>query len=146
MRRPGLFCQDGLVPIGSESAFPLRVGNGAITLSSSPANPPAPAERKPMDVIVGPALALIYHLIELYTWVLIIGVIMSWLISFNVINLSNQFVRMIYDVVTRLTEPLLSRIRNFLPDLGGVDISPVILILLLWFAKDVIARLALRLC
>ena len=98
-----------------------------------------------MDVIVGPALALIYHLIELYTWVLIIGVIMSWLISFNVINLSNQFVRMIYDVVTRLTEPLLSRIRNFLPDLGGVDISPVILILLLWFAKDVIARHALRL-
>ncbi|HBS38903.1 MAG TPA: hypothetical protein DEA75_10900 [Rhodobacteraceae bacterium] len=97
-----------------------------------------------MDVVIGPALALLYHLIELYTWVLIIGVIMSWLITFNVINLSNQFVRMIYDVVTRLTEPLLSRIRAILPDLGGVDISPVILILLLWFAKDVIARLALR--
>jgi len=97
-----------------------------------------------MDVVIGPALALIYHLIELYTWVLIIGVIMSWLIAFNVINLSNQFVRMVYDVVTRLTEPLLGRIRAFLPDLGGVDISPVILILLLWFAKDVIARLALR--
>jgi len=74
----------------------------------------------------------------------IIGVIMSWLIAFNVINLSNQFVRMIYDVVSRLTEPLLGQIRRFLPDLGGVDISPVILILLLWFAKDVIARLALR--
>jgi YggT family protein len=97
-----------------------------------------------MDVVIGPALALLYHLIELYTWVLIIGVIMSWLIIFNVINLSNQFVRMIYDVVTRLTEPLLSRIRAMLPDLGGVDISPVILILLLWFAKDVIARLAVR--
>ena len=86
-----------------------------------------------MDVVIGPALALLYHLIELYTWVLIIGVIMSWLITFNVINLSNQFVRMIYDVVTRLTEPLLSRIRAMLPDLGGVDISPVILILLLWY-------------
>ncbi len=97
-----------------------------------------------MDVIIGPGLALIYHLIELYTWVLIIGVIMSWLIAFNVINLSNQFVRMIYDVVTRLTEPLLGPIRRFMPDLGGVDISPVILILLLWFAKDVIYRLALR--
>jgi YggT family protein len=97
-----------------------------------------------MDVVIGPALALLYHLIELYTWVLIIGVIMSWLITFNVINLSNQFVRMIYDVVKRLTEPLLSRIRAMLPDLGGVDISPVILILLLWFAKDVIARLAVR--
>ena len=97
-----------------------------------------------MDVIVGPALVLIYHLIELYTWVLIIGVIMSWLIAFNVINLSNQFVRMVYDVVTRLTEPLLGPIRRFLPDLGGVDISPVILILLLYFAKDVIGRLALR--
>lgn len=98
-----------------------------------------------MDVIIGPALFLIYNLIELYTWVLIIGIIMSWLIAFNVINLSNQFVRMIYDVVTRLTEPLLSKIRSFLPDLGGVDISPVILILLLWFAKDVVGRLALRL-
>ena len=97
-----------------------------------------------MDVVIGPALALLYHLIELYTWVLIIGVIMSWLTTFNVINLSNQFVRMICDVVTRLTEPLLSRIRAMLPDLGGVDISPVILILLLWFAKDVIARLAVR--
>lgn len=97
-----------------------------------------------MDVVVGPALGLLYQLINLYTWVVIIGVIMSWLIAFNVINLSNQFVRMIYDVVTRLTEPLLGQIRRFLPDLGGVDISPVILILLLWFAKDVIARLAMR--
>ena len=97
-----------------------------------------------MDVVVGPALALLYHLIDLYTWVVIIGVVMSWLIAFNVINLTNQFVRMIHDVVTRLTDPLLAQIRRFLPDLGGVDISPVILILLLWFAKDVIARLALR--
>ncbi len=97
-----------------------------------------------MDVVIGPVLTLIYSLIELYTWVLIIGVILSWLISFKVINLSNQFVRMVYDVVTRLTEPLLGRIRALLPDLGGVDISPVILILLLWFAKDVIARLAVR--
>lgn len=97
-----------------------------------------------MDVVAGPLLALLYHLIELYTWVLIIGVITSWLIAFNVINLSNQFVRMLYDIVTRLTEPLLAPIRRILPDLGGVDISPVVLILLLWFAKDVIARLALR--
>lgn len=97
-----------------------------------------------MDVVVGPTLGLLYQLINLYTWVVIIGVIMSWLIAFNVINLSNQFVRMIYDVVTRLTEPLLAQIRRFLPDLGGIDISPVLLILLLWFAKDVIARLAMR--
>ena len=97
-----------------------------------------------MDVVAGPALILVYHLIDLYTWVLIIGVILSWLIAFNVINLSNQFVRMVYEVVTRLTEPLLGPIRRILPDLGGVDISPVILILLLWFVKDVIARLAMR--
>jgi YggT family protein len=107
-------------------------------------NTDKPTESTNMDVIIGPGLALIYHLIELYTWVLIIGVIMSWLIALNVINLSNQFVRLVYDVVTRLTEPLLGPIRRFLPDLGGVDISPVILILLLWFAKDVVYRLALR--
>jgi len=130
----------------------LRVGGQAITFSGVRAHRPghrvrystSSTEKTLMDVIIGPALALIYHLIELYTWVLIIGVIMSWLIAFNVINLSNQFVRMIYDVVTRLTEPLLGPIRRFLPDLGGVDISPVILILLLWFAKDVVYRLALR--
>ena len=98
-----------------------------------------------MDVIIGPALGLIFQLLKLYTWVIIIGVIMSWLIHFNVINLSNQFVRMVYDVVTRLTEPLLSKIRGFLPDLGGVDISPVILILLLYFAQNVVANLALKL-
>ena len=77
-----------------------------------------------MDVVVGPALGLIYQLINIYTWVVIIGVILSWLIAFNVINLSNQFVRLIYDVTSRLTEPLLAPIRRFMPDLGGVDISP----------------------
>lgn len=97
-----------------------------------------------MDVVVGPALVLVYHIIDLYTWVVIIGVIMSWLIHFNVINLGNQFVRMIYEVVVRLTEPLLAPIRRLMPDLGGVDISPVLLILLLWFAKDVVARTALK--
>ncbi len=89
-----------------------------------------------MDVIAGPVLWLLFRLIDLYTWVVIIGVIMSWLIAFNVVNLSNQFVRMIYEVVTRLTEPVLAPIRRVLPNLGGVDISPVLLILLLWFAKD----------
>ena len=73
-----------------------------------------------MDVVVGPALALLYQLIDLYTWVVIIGVIMSWLIAFNVINLSNQFVRMVYDMVVRLTEPLLAQIRRFLPNLGSI--------------------------
>ncbi len=97
-----------------------------------------------MDVIAGPVLELIYRLIDIYVWVLIIGVIMSWLISFNIINLSNQFVRTVYEVINRLTEPLLRPIRRILPDLGGVDISPVILILLLYFAQSVIARLAMR--
>ena len=97
-----------------------------------------------MDVIAGPVLELIYRLIDIYVWVLIIGVIMSWLIAFNIINLSNQFVRTVYEVINRLTEPLLAPIRRILPDLGGVDISPVILILLLYFAQGVIARLAMR--
>jgi len=97
-----------------------------------------------MDVIAGPLLELIYRLIDIYVWVLIIGVIMSWLIAFNIINLSNQFVRTVYEVINRLTEPLLRPIRRILPDLGGVDISPVILILLLYFAQSVIARLAMR--
>ncbi|MDZ7628578.1 MAG: YggT family protein [Parvularculaceae bacterium] len=68
-------------------------------------------------------------IIQLYSFVLIVTVIMSWLISFNVINRHNQFVDAIWKTCTGLTEPLLRPIRNLLPNMGGIDISPIILIL-----------------
>ncbi|PKQ09770.1 MAG: hypothetical protein CVT73_00900 [Alphaproteobacteria bacterium HGW-Alphaproteobacteria-12] len=83
-------------------------------------------------------LSLIDALISLYIWVIIIGVVLSWLIAFNVINTHNRFVYLVADTINRLTEPALRPIRNVLPNLGGIDISPVILLLLLFFIQNLI--------
>ena len=83
-------------------------------------------------------LNLIDNLISLYIWILLIAVVASWLISFNVINTNNRFVYVVVDFLYRVTEPALRPIRRFLPNLGGLDISPVILILILVFARDLI--------
>jgi YggT family protein len=85
-------------------------------------------------------LNFIAMVITLYMWVIIISVILSWLIAFNVINRHNQFVYMVADSMQRLSEPALRPIRRILPDLGGLDISPVILILVLVFLRDVVIR------
>lgn len=83
-------------------------------------------------------LNLLVSLISIYVWVLIIGVVLSWLIAFNVVNTQNRFVYMVADTINRLTEPALRPIRNLLPNLGGIDISPVILILLLFFVQNLL--------
>ncbi len=87
-----------------------------------------------------PLLNFISMVITLYMWVIIISAILSWLIAFNVINRHNQFVYMIADSLQRLTEPALRPIRRALPDFGGLDISPVVLILGLIFLRDVVIR------
>jgi YggT family protein len=74
--------------------------------------------------------------LNLYTWVLIISAIFSWLYAFNVINSSNQFVNSIGRMLYNLTEPALRPIRRILPDLGGIDISPVILLLIIFFIRS----------
>lgn len=83
-------------------------------------------------------LNFIAMVITLYMWVIIISAILSWLIAFNVINRHNQVVYMIADTLQRLSEPALRPIRRNMPDLGGIDISPVILILALIFLRDVV--------
>ena len=78
------------------------------------------------------------NIINLYIWVLIINVIMTWLVAFNVLNTSNRFVYSILDISYRLTAPPLNFIRRFLPNLGSIDISPVILILGLIFFRNLV--------
>jgi YggT family protein len=85
-----------------------------------------------------PLIGFIVLVIDLYIWVVIIGAILSWLIAFNVVNTSNRFVYTVADVLYRVTEPALRPIRNVIPNLGGIDISPVILILFLLFIRDVV--------
>jgi len=81
---------------------------------------------------------LIDKVIDIYTWIVIAGAIMSWLVAFGVVNISNKFIRMVVDVLYRLTEPVLRPIRRILPNLGGVDISPVILLLGLFFVRSLL--------
>ena len=76
--------------------------------------------------------------LQIYTWLLIISAILSWLIAFNVLNTRNQFVSTVWDMLYRITEPALRPIRNMLPNMGGIDISPIILLLIIFFIERVI--------
>ena len=92
-------------------------------------------------IIIDPLFRVLMIAIDLYIWLVIIGAILSWLVAFNVINSSNQLVYLILDFLYRITEPALRRIKRFLPNLGGIDISPVILILALIFTQMVLANM-----
>jgi len=81
-------------------------------------------------------LNLVSTVISIFIWLLIAQAVLSWLVAFGIVNRHNRVVATIGDFLWRVTEPLLRPIRRVLPDLGGIDISPVILILLLWFLRD----------
>ena len=78
---------------------------------------------------------LVLQILKLYSYVVIVNVIVSWLIAFNILNTQNRFVYSILEFSYRLTDPILNKIRRFLPNLGSLDISPIILLLLLWFIE-----------
>jgi len=83
-------------------------------------------------------LEIVLLLLDLYVWVLIIMIVLSWLISFNVINTRNQFVASVLQVVSALTEPLLRPIRRYVPNFGGLDLSPIVLFIAIYFVQRVI--------
>ena len=83
-------------------------------------------------------LYVILLVLDLYIWLLIAAAVLSWLVAFNVVNARNQFVAMIGDFLYRITEPVLRPIRRIMPNLGGIDISPVIVILLIILIENVI--------
>ena len=85
-----------------------------------------------------PLIGFIVLVIDLFIWVVIAGAILSWLIAFNVVNTSNRFVYTVAEMLYRITEPALRPIRSVIPNLGGIDISPVILILFLLFIRVVV--------
>ncbi len=78
---------------------------------------------------------LMFQIINIYEWIVIIHVIFSWLVSFNILNTQNRFVFIILDFSYRATSPILDRIRNYIPNLGQIDITPIVLLLALWFVK-----------
>ena len=81
---------------------------------------------------------LLDSIITIYLWIIILNAILSWLVAFNVLNTQNRFVFSVLDVTYKLTDPALNKIRRFIPTFGQIDISPVILILLLMFLRNLI--------
>ena len=78
---------------------------------------------------------LVLQILKLYSYVVIANVIISWLIAFNVLNTQNRFVYSILELSYRLTDPILNKIRRFMPNLSSLDISPIVLLLLIWFIE-----------
>ena len=83
-------------------------------------------------------LILFNDIVRLYIWILIVNAVASWLVAFNVINTSNRFVYSVLEISHKLTNPPLRLIRSFMPNLGTVDISPIVLILALVFLRNFI--------
>ncbi|MFA7431010.1 MAG: YggT family protein [Rhodospirillaceae bacterium] len=97
-----------------------------------------------MDVVLLPLIQIIHVAINLFIWALIISAILSWLVTFNVVNPRNQFVYMVGNFLYRITEPALRPLRRVIPIMGGIDLSPIALILILWFIQGVLTQLAMR--
>lgn len=93
---------------------------------------------------MGPLMRLTIMVVDLYIWVVVIGVVYSWLTAFKVINVSNRFVYMIGEFVYRATEPALRPIRRIMPNLGNFDLSPIVLIVILIFAKDILIQVFIK--
>ena len=91
-----------------------------------------PRYKSPM---ANPIIALINLLLDLYWWVVIIAVIVSWLIAFNVINTYNNFVRSLLRGLEALTEPVFRRVRKVVPPMGGLDLSPLVVLVVIWFLQ-----------
>tara|TARA_B110000014_G_C19621862_1_gene328701 strand:- start:225 stop:515 length:291 start_codon:yes stop_codon:yes gene_type:complete len=81
---------------------------------------------------------LLDSIITIYLWIIIINAILSWLVAFNILNTQNRFVFSILDATYKMTDPALNKIRRYIPTFGSIDISPVILILLLMFLRNII--------
>lgn len=86
-------------------------------------------------------LTLVSQLIEFYIWIIIASAVLSWLVAFDVVNMRNRFVFLFGDALNRLTEPAYRRIRRYLPDMGGIDLSPIVLIFGLMFLRNLMREL-----
>ena len=85
--------------------------------------------------MLNPIAALLIEVLELYKWVVIAAVIVSWLVAFNVINSHNNFVRSVLRILYALTEPVFRPIRRIIPAIGGLDLSPLVVFVIIWFLQ-----------
>ena len=96
-----------------------------------------------MLILFSQILMLLYTIISFYIWLLIAQAILSWLVAFSIVNTQNKLIYLIGDFLYKITEPALKPIRKLLPDFGGIDVSPVILIIILIFFRDLLYNYAL---
>ncbi|CAI8386363.1 MAG: YggT family protein [PS1 clade bacterium] len=87
-------------------------------------------------------LMLIDRIIDLYVWIIILSAVLSWLVAFDIINMRNRFVYLVGDALNRLTEPVYRPVRRILPDMGGLDLAPLVVIFGLWFLRDIMWELS----
>jgi len=97
-----------------------------------------------MGPFLEPIITLVIEILDIYKWIVIISVVVSWLITFGVLTTANHVVRGVIDVLYRLTEPVYRPFRRFLPHIGGVDISPLIVLLIIWLIERELVVLAAR--
>jgi YggT family protein len=97
-----------------------------------------------MDVIFVPLLQVITTLISMYVWAVIIHVILSWLMNFNVVNPGNQFIALVNNALHNIVDPALNYLRRYVPSFGSLDLSPLALIFGLYFIQMVLARLVMK--
>ena len=91
--------------------------------------------------LISAFLEIVYAVLDFYVWALIIGAVLSWLVAFGVVNPYNRVVHVVGDFLARITEPLLAPIRRHLPSMGGMDLSPLVLIFALYFLQSFIRHL-----
>ncbi|HWA04819.1 MAG TPA: YggT family protein [Rhizomicrobium sp.] len=94
--------------------------------------------------MVNPIVSLILLLLNLYEWIVIAAVVASWLVVFNVVNVSNQIVRSVLRALDAMTDPVFRQVRRVIPPLGGLDLSPLVVLIGLWFLQQVLVWIALR--
>ena len=85
--------------------------------------------------MANPIIALIILLLNFYWWVVVVAVVVSWLIAFNVINTFNNFVRTLLRALEAMTEPVFRRVRKVIPPMGGLDFSPIVVLIVIWFIR-----------
>ena len=94
--------------------------------------------------MLNPIAALLIEVLEIYKWIVIAAVIVSWLTAFNVINVHNNFVRSLLRILMSLTEPVFRQIRRVIPPVGGLDLSPIVVFVVIWFLQYTIQWASFR--
>ena len=97
-----------------------------------------------MDIVLVPVLRIVLTLLSIYSNIILIAVLLSWVRAFNLLNTSNRFVYTVCDVLDRLTEPVFQKARTLLPPFNGIDFSPIVVLLALEFLQTFLGRLLLR--